>query len=344
MEKLSHFDVKTVHPLRVTFENLSSYTAVVLAGTGVMSDGLASRLERYVADGGALWLFLGDAVNLYDYNKHLYRDGNGLLPCPLGERRTAEKGVHPRPGDTAHPALALLGRAGGNPEAAVLRYATLDVPRGSTAVMLFSNGVPAMVEKGHGRGKVMLANMSSGTDWTYLPALPEFAVLVQETLRYLVGNPDAGVNLSVGERFQQPVFVSTQHLLLRYPDGGKHRLRPEPQAGRDDRYQVTFADTTQNGLYRIEAIEEVVPRRRFVVSQGTEESDLTRLSHAEFAEAFPAGGAEWLGPGTAVEEFAARLHTVTELFPLLVWTLTFVLLTETVLAWRFGRRRGEAAT
>jgi hypothetical protein len=343
LEKVSPFDVRTIIPARVTYENLSTYAAVVLTGSAVLNEAVASRLERYVADGGSLWLFLGDAVNFYDYNKYLFRDGKGLLPCRLGERKTAESGVHPRYGETTHPALAALARSAGDPEAAVLRYATLEVPAGSTVVMPYSNGVPALVEKGHGRGIVLLANMTAGAGWTYLPALPEFAMLVQELLRHLVGDPDAEVNLRVGEPFRQPVFVSTQHLLLRAPDGTKHRLRPEPSSGRDGRYQVMFADTTQNGLYQIEAIEEVLPRRRFVVNQGPEESDLERLTAEEVRDDLGAAGVKRIDADVSVEEYAGRLHTITELFPWLAGALTALLLTESVLAWRFGRRRGGAA-
>lgn len=348
MEKVSHFEAKTIHPLRLSYENLSTYAVVVLTGTARLNEGMVSQLERYVADGGALWLFLGDTVNLYDYNKLLFKDGKGLLPCRLLERATvppeAEQRVFPRYGETAHPALLQFARLAGNPDAAFSRYVNLEVPAGTAKVVLpLSNGVPALVEKSIGQGRVLLANMTAGPGWTYLPALPEFPVLVQELLRYLTGNPDAGVNLQVGERFEQPVFVSTQHLLLRSPDGTKHRLRPERRPGDGNAFHLSFTDTAQHGLYQIDAIEEVMPRRRFVVNQSHEESDLSRLSKDDFREAFSAGGWTWLGPDVAVEDLAAKLHTVVELYPEVIAALIVMLAVESFLAWRFGRRRAEGA-
>lgn len=343
MEKVSHFEVKTINPERIAYENLSSYAVVVLTGTSRLSEAMASQLERYVADGGALWFFLSDTVNLYDYNKYFWKDGKGPLPAQLLDRAaaSADGAVFPRFGEIAHAALRQFTRLAGGPEMAVQRYLRLDVPPTATVVLPLSNGVPLLVEKAHGRGKVLLANMTAGLGWTYLPALPEFPMLVQEVLAYLVGNPDAGVNLNVGDRFDQPVFVSTQHLLLRYPDGAKYRLTPERRPGSADVYHVVFEDTTQQGLYQVEAIEEVLPRRRFVVNLGAEESEPSRLSRREFADAYAAGGWTWIDSDTSIEDLAAQLHTVTELFPPIIATLLGVLAVESLLAWRFGRRRGE---
>jgi hypothetical protein len=344
VDKLSHFDVKAVLPARIAFENLASYAVVVLAGTAQLNESMAGQLERYVADGGALWLFLNDSVNSYDYNKHLFKGGKGLLPGQLLEKESidadAKSGpVYPRYGETAHPALSQFARLAGNSDAAFLRWMRMAPAPGATLVLPLSNGVPALIEKQFGRGKALLANMTPGLGWSVLPVLPEFPVLVQELLRYLVGDPDAAVNLMVGDRFDQPVLMSNQHLLLRYPDGGKQRLTPRKQPGNEEAYRLVFDQTTQQGLYQIEAIEEVLARRRFVVNMNPEESELTRLTKSEFQDAFPAGNTTWMAPETSVEELAARLHTVTELFPWLIGALALALAVESLLAWRFGRRR-----
>lgn len=345
VEKPSHFDVRTVRPSRVSYENLATYSVVVLAGTAQLNEAMATQLERYVADGGSLWLFLNDNVNLYEYNKFLFREGKGLLPGLLLEKGAVstekkEEPVFPRYGETSHPALGQFARMSGSNDAAFLRWVRIDVKPPTTLVLPLSNGVPALLEKPFGRGKVLLANMTPGLGWSILPVLPEFPMLVQELLRYLVGNADADVNLIVGERFDQPVLMSNQHLLLRFPDGSKHRLTPQKQAGSSDAYRIVFDQTTQQGNYQIEAIEEVLARRRFVVNMNPEESELTRLSQSEFREAIPSGNSTWVGPETSIEDLAAKLHTVTELFPWIVGILAAVLAFESLQAWRFGRRRG----
>lgn len=352
MEKVSHFDVRTIIPARISYENLRDYAAIVLTGTSQLNAALAGQLEAYVAEGGSLWMFMDESVNLYDYNRFLYRDGEGALPAALAEKVVVGvegdggKPVFASYGESSHPALAQLTRLAGDEQAAVARYVRLDAGKMSEqarVIVPLSNGEPLIVERAYGRGRAILVTTTAGVDWTRLPAVAQFAILVQELLRYVVGNPDADVNLNVGDLFRQPVFVSAQHLLLRYPDGGKDRLLPTRSGEDEQAYTLLFDRTTQQGLYEIETIEEILPRRRFVVNQSPAEADLTRLDRADFAEAFPSGGWTWIGPQTAIEDLAAELHTVTELSPWIFWALGAMLATETFLAWRFGRRRGEAS-
>ncbi len=351
MERVSRFAAKVIHPSQADYENVERYGAVVLCDTGSLTEALAAKLEGYVSDGGALWLFLGPRVNVYQYNKLLLREGKGLLPCRLAGQTAEGQDEHAlRFGQSTHPALAVLTGSGGS-DASFLHHMDIELQAGARVVLALSNGAPALVEKGFGRGKVLLANTTAGVEWTRLPATAEFPILVQELLRYLVGSPDAGVNLSVGDRFESPVFVSTQHLMLRHPDGRRERVTPRlgTHSGRNvspdrkDAWLMTFAGTQQQGLYEIvDAPPEALPRLRFVVNQMPQEGDLSRLSAGEVRDAL--GGA-WrpIGPEVPLEEFAARLHAVTELAPEVLWLLAAVLAAESFLAVRFGRRRRGAA-
>ena len=76
------------------------------------------------------------------------------------------------------------------------------------------------------------------------------------------------MNLDVGGRFEQPVYVSTQHLLLRHPDGRKERIVPRQREGREDSWLMSYDGTQQQGLYEfVDIASEVLPRLRFVVNQ-----------------------------------------------------------------------------
>jgi len=341
MERVSRFVAKVVHPSQLDYENVGNYAAVVLADTGALTEAMAAKLEAYAAEGGALWLFVGPRANLYQYNKLLFRAGKGPLPARLVGKAGSPQGDVPyiRFGESTHPALAQL-TGSGDKDAAVLGYADLELASDARVVLSLSNKAPAVVERRFGRGKVLLTNTTPGVEWTLLPATAEFPILVQELMRYLVGSPDAAVNLSVGERFEEPVFVSAQHLLLRHPSGRKERLTPRPLAGRTDAWAVSFDGTREQGVYEfVDAPPEVLPRRRFAVNQRPEEGDLTRLSEADFRDAF-GGGGRWMGPGVPVEEIVAKLHSVTELTPGVLWALVLLLAGESLLAARFGRRRG----
>ena len=159
------------------------------------------------------------------------------------------------------------------------------------------------------------------------------------------GSAPAAFTVQKGQPFSEPVYVSTQQLSLLCPDGRRVHRTPVKQPGRDDLWTVSFDQTSQQGLYSfVDVIEEVLPRRRFVVNQSEREGDLSRLSEGGFKDAFSASRWTWIRPEVAIEEMAARLHTVIELAPTLFWVLMGLLAGESFLAWRFGRRRGEVTS
>jgi len=315
MTKISRFATKTVHPSRIIYENLQDYVAV----SEFLREDMAGKIEQYVADGGALWLFMSDRVNPHAYNTLLYR-GSGSP-------------VHYQFAGLEHPALGRLTDSTGSKDAEVMRYVGFeltedDLAKGQTRVVLkMSDGTPSVVEKEFGRGRVLLANFAPISDWTYLPARTEFPVFVQEVLRYIVGNPDGAVNLDVGGRFEQPVFVTNQHLLLRYPSGRRARVEP-----RDE--------TSEQGIYEFDVDEQVLAKRRFAVNQSAKEADLSRMDQGDLTNAFGTGGWQWISSRVPLADFISSEHGVTMLAPWILWLLVAVLAAESFLAARFGRRRG----
>jgi hypothetical protein len=351
MAPVSRFSARVIHPSAALYENLGDYPVIVLTQLSSMDSALAARIEGRVRDGGALWVFLGPKVNVYQYDKFLYRDAEGPLPGKLGAvsevqaaRASDTNALHVAFGQSLHPAANALTEFTGI-DARILGRFNIEQAPESRAVLRLSDGTPAMIERGYGRGRVIVANMTAGAGWTYLPGTPEFPILVQEVLKYLVGNPDESVNLDAGGRFEQPVFVSQQHLLLRLPDGQKARLTPFEKPGRKtETWFVQFEKTDQQGLHEmLDVPAGVVPRTRFVVNQVSSEGDLSRLSEEDFASVFGKGGYRWVGQDTPVEDLAAKLHAVTDFAPLFLVALSALLATETYLAWRFGRRRRRIA-
>ena len=342
--KLSHFAVDTAAPDELARVNIDDYAVVVLAGVDLQDASAVGRLERYVVDGGALWIFLGPNVNLHDYNRLLYKNGSGLLPVQLPEEAPAPPGdepVFPRFGMSRHPALAVLTDHGGSADAAFRRFVPLTASEAGRVVLELSDGTPAMVERTFGSGRVLLTNTTVSSKWTLLPATSEYAVMVQELLRYLVGQPDRTVNLSVGLPFIQPVYISDQQLIVRLPDGGL--AETDLPTAKPHSYELRFNETGQEGLYEVENASGFLPRTRFVVNQGSsgsKEGDLARLDRDGLTEAFRASRLGWISRGSNVAGLIAQDDT--ELAAAVFWSLTALLAAESLLAWRFGRRREEA--
>lgn len=341
MNKASRFGVSTVHPTRVSYENLADYGVVILADMANLNESVVAKLEKYVESGGSLWMFMGGRVNLYSYNKLLFKDGDGLLPAELMSASDKDK-PFVKFAASDHQALADFSDHVAE-DAKFLKYFQIEPAKSSRTLLTLSNNSPAVIERPFGRGKVLLMNTSVGTEWSTIQATVEFPMLVQELLRYLAGTPDASVNLNIGDVFQQPVFISSQHMLLRYPDGQKERLTPDKIDPETDEWMVRFGGTRQQGLYEIDSAAEALPRNRFVVNQNSGEGDLTRLSRSEFREAYGSSSWQWLGKEIPIEEFAAKRHSIIELAPWILSGLALLLCVESFLAMRFGRRRGVRA-
>lgn len=69
--------------------DLSPYDCVFLCDVPAVSLAEARRLEGHVRRGGGLVICLGDQIQAGEYNRVLYRGGNGLLPVPLVARQSA---------------------------------------------------------------------------------------------------------------------------------------------------------------------------------------------------------------------------------------------------------------
>ena len=344
MDRVSRFGVQSVNTSQFFKENLDNYSAVIFVANSEMNERLSVQLKRYVSEGGSLLLFMGGKARLYDYNKFLYEDGKGLLPGKLAEKSAS-----------AAPGTAMLKFAGANHPSMVdlvsnaqpvelAQYVPVEFKEGAAGnpriVLAMSNDASAIVERQFGRGRVMMVTTSAGAEWSAFPAAQEYPIMIQGLVTNLVGNPDARVNLSVGDHYEQSVYISSQHLLLTCPAGNKERLTPTPRPEVTNGWVVNYDHTNQQGLYAFTDVQKgVLARPRFVANLKSEEGDLTRIVESEFKSMFPSGAYTWVGPDSQVEELAAGRHSVTELSPYFLAILTAVLAAEAFLAAKFGRRR-----
>lgn len=343
MEKVTRFAAKSVPLAMLRYENIDSYKAVLLTNINTIDETSAARLEQYVLGGGALWIFLGPDLNVYEYNKLLYREGQGVMPCKLVNKENVAKdeaGVIQFGGST-HPALAGLA-ATANADARVLGFYKLESSNGGRVVLSLADGTPVVIEKELGRGRVLLTNTGAGVNWTYLPAVMEYPIFVQDMLRYVVGNPDQSVNLDTGDCFEQPVFVSAQHVILRTPNGKRVRLTPRQREGKVAAYSLRYDLTDQQGIYDLlDVAPGAIPRTRFVVNQKSMEGDLTRLDEKGLQNALGKARYTWVAPDVPVEDLAVKMHAVVEFSRPILWLLVALLGVESYLALRFGKRRGK---
>ncbi len=340
--KNSRFKPKTVNPAKIVYENLSKFSAIMIRSTTNLSEPMAKKIENYVSDGGAVCFFAGKEINAFEYNRFFYKDGSGLLPRKLGPKKSDNPAPYPMLSEGMHPALAELVSRKDIKDAGFTEYLTFEGEGLNDVVMKLSNGVPAILEKTYGKGKSLFINTSIEPSWSFLSLTAEYPILIQEILRYIIGSPDAVVNLSTGETHSQSVYVSNQKLLLRYPNGMRASLTP--QEGEDkSSLRVRFDRTNQQGVYRFDVPDGVLARNRFIVNADAEEGDLSRYSQSDLQGSLGGTSWKWIKTSESLEDFVSKLNSVTELTDGVLWLLVLSILMESFLAAKFGKRRGGKA-
>jgi len=195
-DRASLFEPEVTTPEGMAAAELPRYDAVVLVDVPKLDAPVVASLERYVQEGGALLVFLGEKVDREFYNSALFRKGEGLLPCSLGEavgdavERKQAAHLPADPGD--HPFVRLFRehKAIQLSSPAFYRYYRLEEAEGKgkgRIVCKFDSGVgavrepplPAIVEAERGRGRVVVFASSADDEWNDMPSWPAYLALMQ---------------------------------------------------------------------------------------------------------------------------------------------------------------------
>jgi hypothetical protein len=346
--------------------DLRAYDVVILADVGALGAADTRALEHFVQDGGGALIFLGDSTDRAYYNR-LHAERPSLLPARLESSRSAA-GAPPSldAASIDHPALARFKNAGdidlGTAEFEhYFALALQDSDRTVHVMCRFTNGLPAIVEKSYGQGKVVLVASSSGVEGNNLPYKPAYLPLLHQMVAYLAQGPDGAKNLTVGDRLIKTLDVADRAAItdarfrLTEPDGDTTTLRPvalDPGRGP----VIRFDRTRRAGLYQLSALrsplsvkagptltESREPRAEssltdvFAVNLPAGEGDLRPLSHGQLARLLPDVRFAWVDPNQPLAAALRQARLGVELWRPLVIAIMLLMLLESFLAQRFGR-------
>jgi len=258
---------------------------------------LAPELEAFVARGGGLFVTVGNRVDPDLYNETL----GSLLPARLTEIKT-------RGGSTFEQNATGLGipplerdefqvfRGGGASVFGKARFGRMvgtepRVQENAEVLLRFTDGLPALLERRVGDGRVVLFTSSIDDDWTDLPVRSIFVPLMHQFARSLTGTLmlDGRATVDVGA----PVLVPAppdpdDEAWVERPDGRRIAL---DLGAADADGRVRFAGTEIPGHYRLywgvgQGAEGVL-RMGFAARVSPLESRLTRLDRAALLSAVP---------------------------------------------------------
>ena len=326
--------------------DLANFDCVVLSNVPGFQTNEVERLHRFVASGGGLILFLGDAVRIDNYNQTLFEDENNrLLPGKLLAFSAYGSYVFD-PLNYQHPIVEPFRgvEKAGLLTTPIWKYVRLDASDAQSAktALAFQNGDAAIVEQPVGFGRaIVFASSASGksvdrTDgevlpWSEFHSWPSYVVLVNEMLLSAIAGESLKQNLLVGDVLQGQLENKIQAVKPEMfdPDGRPVTLT----ITRHERWQSWSAGVVERvGFYEWKRSEAQPLNRKYAVNLDTAESDLAQLTLDQLPHQFQRAD------HVSNQSEQVALPRRRSLFQYLLMGLVGLLVCESCLSWFFGRQ------
>ncbi len=274
---------------------LDAYAAACLLDPAPLVPAAWSRLAGYVAAGGSVAIFLGEAAeNVQAFNQS---EAQQLLPGRLASQvRSPDGNRYLATEYMPHPLLRKFSERRepvpweNFPIYRAWRFEGL--PDESAILLRYNDREPALLERrvGGGRVLVMTTPIASPTDsepWNLLPigldAWP-FVMLANEMMYYLVGSRDEQLNYTTGQTavLELPPATAISTYLLTAPRGDRSRRNIDALQN-----AIVISALSWWGHWRVESGGEARRLDRgFSVNTAVEDSQLDRIKPEELEKVF----------------------------------------------------------
>jgi hypothetical protein len=223
---------------------LNNFNCIYLVNVPELPTAELEALREYVANGGGLAWYMGDAVKSDFYNDKLYaKDGKGLFPVPLetASRELPEAtDFSPGPDMNASPAHPIFTNLFDKGKSALLDLVKIDrwLPvtadwerddntrkDGVTTLATLRNKEPFVFEHRYGSGTVLTFLTSAGPSWNKWPGEISYLPVVLESL-VRVTNPSRTIPQRMAGTpifFSLPASNFQSEIVIRSPDEGTGR-------------------------------------------------------------------------------------------------------------------------
>ncbi|HEX3601360.1 MAG TPA: BatA domain-containing protein [Lacipirellulaceae bacterium] len=350
----SIFRPTAVPPAALETLPLTNYRAIIINNLGGLKGATIERVNAYVRAGGGLWIALGDEVSREEFNRDWFSDGDGLSPVELGPLEVIDKAddvaatIHPPSRD--HRATAQLANTTqlDIDEARIhqrWQFADRKVGRDPISILLESgNGRPLVVEKFSGHGRVLVQAFPLDLEWSNVPLLKSYVVMVHDWLGYITAPKLANYNLSPGAQIAAiaPRDVTGATASIGTPRGREISLVAiDSELSPSYRYTQTLVP----GTYRVrftggDAGKTDVP---FHVIRDPRESELRQLSETQRSCLLVPAGLRF-GPDVAPGVSTTKTEPRREPFwGILLAALVVLLAGELLMSSRLARLRSGLA-
>jgi len=305
-------DVQTKAFLRdATPETLAAYSSIYLLDVDRIEPRGVEALEKYVRSGGGLAIFAGPNMNTDFYNRLLYRDGEGMLPAPIGGEAELPPAVDDNTPDLEllrHPIFSFFLDET-NPlirGVSVDRFRTVATgwkPAEQSTVEVIArlrDRSPLVIEKKFGDGQVVQFLSTLAPDWNDWVKNPSFVVVALKTQAHLASTRRFDDPRVVGQPLDLQLESAKYRNDLSFVVPGEKatsRIKIDRQAAAADNESSTLLtsigrsspdadeprDTDFSGIYEAWPIttKGEIDLRRWAFNVEPDEGDLTRVSATE---------------------------------------------------------------
>jgi hypothetical protein len=329
---------------------VADYRAIIVDNLSELDPQGVERLETFVRNGGGLWIALGDKIEPTKFNRDWYKDGDGLSPLALDSLEVLNKAddvaatVHPPSRD--HVATMQLANTTqlDIDEARVRQhwsFAKRPAEEEPVSFLLQSGaGSPLVVEKYFGQGRILVQTFPLGLEWSNLPLLKAYVVMIHDWLGYVTAPTSARYNLDPGTSIiaSAPKDAPKATAEVVTPRG---RRIPLTVTSGDANSVFRYMQTQLPGMYRVHfandgAAAGDVP---FHVVQDSSESNLKALGTAERNNLLEPAGVHFSGAAAKLPEGNEKAARREPLWGMLLAALVALLAGELLMASRLARQR-----
>ncbi len=189
-----------------------AHPAIVLAGVAAIEPRAVEVLERFVRSGGGLLIFAGERASAAVYNADLFRRGRGLMPAILveteGDPAATAGFLSPERLLAGHPALSELG-SDARAELGKVRvrrwWRIGPLLAGSSVIAELRQGLPYVVERSFGRGRVILVTTGEELESSDLARHPACVPFLHGIAYHLAAAGEPRRNVLWGEPLIEPL-------------------------------------------------------------------------------------------------------------------------------------------
>lgn len=260
---------------------------VLLNDVSKVSDAQAKLLEGFLAKGGGLVIAVGEKSS-----KEAYAGAAAsLLPAPLGGAvdRSRDWGGTLSYLDYGNPVFEIFGapHSGDFSSAKFFRYRAFDAPVTEGVLARFDDGMPALIERSVGKGKILVWTSTLDTFWNDLARQAVFLPFIHQVVKRSASYAEASAWQTVGEvsdldRYLEMVLESDAGTP---PDRSRDLLVSSPSAVKTivpRSQEKALLPLEEQGFYEVRQVGGGPSGAvSLAVNLDTTESDLARLDPEE---------------------------------------------------------------